>query len=83
MLVRGQLGPSLQNRQWTEVGQREDICVATIRLDDLPHAAIRDLASHERHVLHARHAQIGDVLAVAQEKTRIFLARQACADPTV
>ena len=82
-LVLRQLRSGFEDRQGTEIGEREDASFETLRLHDVAHAAVRDLAAHERDVLHAGHPQIGDVFAVAEEETLVLLARQARADPTV
>ena len=51
------------------------------RPDHAAHVRVRHLAAHEGHVLHARHPDIGDEHAVAEEMAGILLAQQARSDP--
>ena len=81
--MRGEFGPGFEDVQRADVGQREDAarrCPAGLVTRRT--RALRHLAAHEGHVLHAGHADVGNEHAVAEEMAGILLAQQARADPT-
>src|SRR4029078_2699720 len=51
--------------------------------DHAAHLSVRHVAADERHILHARYADIGNEHAVAEQMAGILLAQHARSDPTV
>ena len=81
--MRGEFGSGFQDVERADVGQREDLAGGPRRLDDPAHLGVRHVAADEGDVLHARHPDVGDEHAVAEQMAGILLAQQARSDPTV
>ena len=79
----GELRPGFQDVERADVGQREDLAGGARRREHAAHIRVRHVAADEGHVLHARHAHIGDEHAVAEQMPGILLAQHARSDPGV
>src|SRR6185437_12252685 len=81
--VIGELGTGLEDLHPGEILGREDLCSALLRLAHRLEHAVRDLATQEGDVLHARQADVADERAKAEKMAGIFLAQNARADPAL
>ena len=79
--MRGELGAGFEDVERADVGQREDVAGGARRPDHPAHLGMRHVAADEGHVLHARHPDVGNEHAVAEEMPGILLAQQARSDP--
>ena len=81
--MRGEFGAGFEDVERADVGQREDVAGGARRPDHPAHLGVRHVAADEGHVLHARHPDIGNEHAVAEQMPGILLAQHARSDPTV
>ena len=83
MAMPGEFGPGFQDVQRADIRQREDVARGARRPEHAAHLRVRHVAADERHVLHARHADVGNEHAVAKQMAGILLAQHARSDPAV
>ena len=78
----GQFRSGLENFERPQIRQCKDISGGG-RLHHPQDLGMRAVAADEGHVLHPRHAEIGNELAVAEQMAGVLLAQQARSDPTL
>ncbi len=63
-----------------EIGEHKNAVLTSVRLVNFTDIRMRDRAARERHIPHADHANIADVLAKPAQEAIVFFARQGCPD---